>query len=207
MLVLHGFTTQNTLKALYTLEELGTPYRFRFVDLFKGEHRTPEFRQLTPVGKVPVLQDGDFTLFESGAICRYLGDTAQSPLYPSDSQARATIEQWMDFMSCHLGRWFNTLYFEQSIRAAAGLGEPNPAEVEQATKFVRKELSILNAALTDRDFLLGEQISIADLFSFAYVEQARPLNFSLAEWPQVDAWVARIDQREAIARAREQTRR
>ena len=64
---LHGFYTQNTLKTLYVLEELGVEFEFRFVDLAKGENRSQEFRALNPAGRVPVLEhDGQF-LFESGA--------------------------------------------------------------------------------------------------------------------------------------------
>ena len=80
---LHGFYTQNTLKTLYVLEELGVEFEFRFVDLAKGENRSQEFRALNPAGRVPVLEhDGQF-LFESGAIARYVASLEHSPLFPA----------------------------------------------------------------------------------------------------------------------------
>ena len=65
---LHGFFTQNSMKTLYVLEELGVDYEYVYVDLAKGENRTEQFRRMTPAGKVPVLEhDGEF-LFESAAM-------------------------------------------------------------------------------------------------------------------------------------------
>jgi hypothetical protein len=94
---LHGFFTQNSMKALYVLEELGVDYEFCFVDLAKGENRTDSFRRKTPAGRVPVLEhDGEF-LFESGAICRYVAGVEHSPLFPADKLERARVDQWMTY--------------------------------------------------------------------------------------------------------------
>ncbi|MGJ8669630.1 MAG: glutathione S-transferase family protein [Oceanococcus sp.] len=202
MLTLHGFRTQNSLKTLYTLEELGTTYEFRFVDLFKGEHKRPEFQKLNPVGKVPVLQTEDGNLFESGAICRYVANLSSSPLYPQGKFQRALVDQWMDFMSCHLGRWFNTLYFEQAIKATVGMGEPNQAAVDEATTFASQQLKMLDGHLQSKQYFLGEQLTIADLFAYAYIEQAAAVEFSLDEYPEVSRWLQSIAARESIARAK-----
>ena len=202
MLTLHGFRTQNSLKTLYTLEELGSPYEFRFVDLFKGEQRRPEFLQITPLGKVPVLQTEHGTLFESGAICRYAANLADSALYPQDKFQRALVDQWMDFMSCHLGRWFNTLFFERVIKTSIGLGEPDQKTIDEATRFADEQLKVLDAHLQGRAFLLGESLSIADLFAFAYIEQAHAVNFSLDAYPEVSRWLQSIASRDSVVRAK-----
>ena len=98
MFRLHGFFTQNTLKTLYVLEEIGAEYAFCYVDLTRGANRSDEFRGMTPVGKVPVLEhEGEF-LFESGAICRYAASVVKSPLYPADKMDRARVDQWMTFL-------------------------------------------------------------------------------------------------------------
>ncbi|MCH8250095.1 MAG: glutathione S-transferase family protein, partial [Proteobacteria bacterium] len=125
MFRLYGFFTQNSLKALYVLEESGVEFEFEFVNLAEGEQKTEEFSHKTPVGKVPVLEhDGEY-LFESGAICRYVANVTDSPLYPADKMQRARVDQWMDFFTCHLGRWFSTLYFEAVIKPKFNLGEPD----------------------------------------------------------------------------------
>ncbi len=201
MLKLHGFYTQNTMKTLYVLEELGCDYEFAFVDLFKGEHKSEAFSKLTPVGKAPVLQVGDESIFESGAICRYLANKEGSALYPEEFMARAKVDQWMDFFSCHLGRWINTLYFENIIKSKAGMGETDPKVCDEATNFALQQLAIIDGQLERTGYLTGGTLSIADFFAFAYVEQVGPLEFSLDDFPNVENWLGKLESRESIARA------
>ena len=200
---IHGFFTQNTMKTLYVAEELGIDYEFHFVDLLQGENRADSFLQLNPLGKVPVLEhDGEF-LWESGAICRYLANVENSALYPGDKLERARVDQWMDYFSCHLGRWLSTLYFEQIIKPKANLGEPGEAACEEAAKFATQQLKFLDAWLANSARLTGERLSIADLFAFAYLEQVHALGFSLESYPRVKAWLDRMEARPGIRRARE----
>ena len=153
MFRLYGFPTQNSMKTLYVLEESGLDFEFVLVDLEKGEHKSDSFRQKTPMGKVPLLEhDGEY-LFESGAICRYVGSVSNSPLYPADLLQRARVDQWLDFFSCHLGRWFSTLFFEQVIKPKYGLGDPNEASLEEATKFAHQQLGIFDGWLQGSDWL------------------------------------------------------
>ena len=202
MFRLYGFFTQNSLKALYVLEESGVEFEFDFVNLAEGEQKTEEFAQKTPVGKVPVLEhDGEY-LFESGAICRYVANATDSPLYPADKMQRARVDQWMDFFSCHLGRWFSTLYFEVVIKPKFNLGEPDIAGIEEAKTFATQQLSMLDVQLEKSDWLANDALSIADLFAFAYIEQHKTVDFSLDEFPNVQAWFERIESRESIANAR-----
>ena len=145
---LHGFFTQNTMKPLYVLEELGVDYEYRFVDLVKGENRSDEFQKMTPASKVPVLEhDGEF-LFESGPICRYVSSVEKSPLYPADKLQRARVDQWMTFFTCHPGRWLTTLYFEKIIKPAAKLGEPDADSCEQATSLLTSNWELWKTGLS-----------------------------------------------------------
>ncbi len=202
MFRLYGFYTQNSLKTLYVLEECGGEYEFEFVNLSKGEQRSDAFREKTPVGKVPVLEHEGETLFESGAICRYVANVTDSALYPADKMQRAQVDQWMDFFSCHLGRWLTKLYFEAVIKPNFDLGGPDESGIEEAKKFAAQQLRMLNRLLENTDWVANDSLSIADLFAFAYVEQCRAVDFSLAEYPNVQAWFERIESRDSIAKAR-----
>jgi glutathione S-transferase len=203
---LHGFYTQNTMKVLYVLEEVGVEFEYRFVDLMKGENRTDAFRAMTPVGKVPVLEhDGEF-LFESGAICRYVASEEHSPLLPADKLQRARVDQWMTFFTCHPGRWLNEIYFEQVIKPVAGMGETNIAACEKAAKFAHSQLKLVDRWLGSRDWLANDAFSIAEPFALGYMEQAHVVGFGLDEHPNVQAWLARLEERDATARARERVR-
>jgi glutathione S-transferase len=199
---LHGFFTQNTMKTIYVLEELGVDYEFAYVNLMKLENRTDEFLAMTPTGKVPVLEhDGEF-LFESGAICRYVASVEKSPLYPADKLQRARVDQWMTFFTCHPGRWLTTLYFEKVIKNAAGMGDPDESRCEEALKFAGQQLKIVERWLANTEWLANGALSIAEPFALAYLEQAKAVGFSLDELPCVQSWFARLEARESTARAR-----
>jgi glutathione S-transferase len=199
---LYGFFTQNSMKPLYVFEELGVDFQFHFVDLGKGEQTSESFRNITPVGKVPVLVHDGASLFESGAICRYVANVEQSDLYPQDKLERARVDQWLDFFTCHPGRWLTTLFFEKIIKPMAGLGETDDAACEEATRFAHLQLRIVDDQLGQSEWLANDALSIADLFAFAYVEQYRAIEFPLDDYPQIKAWFDRIEARPAVSRAR-----
>ena len=203
MLTLHGFKTQNTLKTLYVLEELGCDYDFVFVDLFRGEQKAEPFKSLTPVRKAPVLEVDDESIFESGAICRYLANVENSTLYPQDAMQRAKVDQWMDFFSCHLGRWVNAMYFEKLVKPVVGAGDPDEKTLEEASSFIEQQLPIVDRILDASIHLCGSSLTIADLFAFAYLEQLDALEYSLDDYPNVRRWMASIESRDAVSNARD----
>lgn len=203
MYKLHGFFTQNTMKVLYVLEELKIPYEFNFINLMKGDQRSESFKKLNPVGKTPVLQIGEDSLFESGAICRYLANEGSYALYPQDKLKRAKVDQWMDFCSCHLGRWLSALFFEMHIKERGNLGAPDPKAMDQAKNFIRQNLEITNSWLEKNQYFLGDELSIADFFALAYVEQVRPCQFSIEKYPHVARWVEAVESRPSVLKARE----
>ena len=198
-----GFKTQNTMKTLYVLEELGVEYDFKYVDLYKGENRQESFLKIAPMGKVPALQHDDEGIFESGAICRYVANIENSELYPADKLQRAKVDQWMDFFSCHLGRQINIICFEKVIKKEANMGSANELACEEALKFANKQLISIDRWLGESKFLAGEKISIADLCAFAYLEQTSKINFSLDEYSNVKKWLAEIEKLPSIRRARQ----
>ena len=202
MFRLYGFFTQNTMKTLYVLEAVGADYEYEFVNLGEREQRREQFLQMNPVGKVPVLEhDGEF-LFESGAICRYVANVLDSPLYPADKLQRARVDQWMDFFTCHLGRWFTSLFYENVIKPKFNLGDPDEDSVAEALKFANQQLGMLDELLANTDWLANDAMSIADLFAYAYVEQYRAINFSMDDYPNVLAWFNKIDALDSVAVAR-----
>jgi len=202
MFRLYGFPTQNSLKPLYVLAAVDCEYEFEFVDLSKGEHKREAFGEKTPIGKVPVLEHDGEHIFESGAICRYVASATESPLYPVDTLQRARVDQWMDFFSCHLGRYLSAMFFEKVIKRKFKLGEPNQESIEEATRFVNEQFAILNNHLENSDWLANDTLSIADLFAFAYVEQHRAIDFSLQDFPNAQAWFERVAALESIANAK-----
>ncbi len=199
---LHGFFTQNSMKPIYVLDELGVDWEFSFIDLAKGEQMSERFREMTPAGRVPVLEhDGQF-LFESGAICRYVASVEKSPLFPADKFERARVDQWMTWFTCHPGRWLTTLFFEKIIKPAANLGQTNEETCEQAMKFAHQQVKVVNDWLEGREWLANDVFSIAEPFALAYLEQSGAVGFPLGDYPRLQNWFTRVEGRDAIARSR-----
>jgi glutathione S-transferase len=199
---LHGFFTQNSMKPLYVLEALGVKFEFVFVNLAIGENRGDAFRAMTPVGKVPVLEHDGRYLFESGAICRYVASEEKSPLFPADKMERARVDQWMTYFTCHPGRWLTTIFFERVIKPKANMGSTDEARCERAARFVHEQFAVLEDWLTGNTWLANDAFSIADAFALAYVEQARPIDFPLGDYPRIQAWYDRLEALDSTSRAR-----
>jgi glutathione S-transferase len=206
MYEIHGIQSSfNTTKVVYVAEMLGIQYKYTEIDLSKNEQKTPEHLRRHPFGRAPTLTiDGDH-LFESGAICRYLASVSASEMYPTDAFARGEVDQWMDFFSVHLGRWLSTLLFERVVRSKFGFGEKNVALEKEALDLAEKQMQSLNSHLDGRPFLTGDNVTIADIFAFAYVETTEMIGFSLDSYPHVKAWYEKSKSAEPIARAKART--
>src|SRR4028119_1947768 len=101
MLKLYGGARSRASIVQWYLEELGEPYEFILLDMQSGEHQQPEFLAINPIGKVPAIVDGDFKLWESGAILVYLADKYGK--LPAALEAKSTIIQWILFANATLG--------------------------------------------------------------------------------------------------------
>src|SRR4051812_20217541 len=107
MIKVFGFNTQNIQKVLLTAEELKINYEFVPLRPTKQEHKTSEHLKRHPLGKIPALEHDGRTMFESNAICRYLASFQPSSLYPQNAWERGQIDQWVDYVTHHVGRWIN----------------------------------------------------------------------------------------------------
>ena len=139
MLHLWGATTSRTLRAAWALHELSLDYVAHPILPRTGETKTPEFTRLNPRQKIPVLQDGDFTIAESPAIIAYLSDTYgtdDNRLIPLDPRLRATWLEWC-FPHRHGARRDKTLRHAPPPRAEARLRRRDRVAVESASQYFR----------------------------------------------------------------------
>jgi glutathione S-transferase len=185
--------TLNPRKACAVAKYLNAPVEFVHVDLGKGENRTPEFLALNPNGKVPVLETGGGSLWEANAIMCYLARVAGSDLWPDDDR-QIEVMRWLSWDSQHFTRHGGALYFEHVIRPALGMGDPDPAVVEEATGFFKRFAAVLNDHLSGRAHLVGDALTVADFavaVTLPYAERAR---IPLAEFPEIERWHARLSE-------------
>jgi len=184
--------TMNPRKACAVAKYLGSPVEYIRVDLSKREHMQPAFLAENPNGKVPLLVDGDLRLWESTAIMAHLAVKAGSDLWPSEATQQVEVLRWLSWDISHFSRHGGSLYFEHHIKPYLGLGEPNPAAVEEATKFYKRFAAVLDAHLADRTYLVGEHLTIADFGVATLLPWAKESHLPLEGFDNIARWHGRM---------------
>jgi glutathione S-transferase len=164
-LVLWGVSTSRTLRALWALHELSLPYASRRIQPRTGETQTAEFTRISPRQKIPVLQDGDFTIAESPAIVAYLSETygtADNRLVPDDRRLRAEWLDWCFHIAMELDA--TSLYVMRRHGALGHIYGEAPVAVESASRYFETQLRHTVRTLGDgRPFLVGGRFTSADM--------------------------------------------
>ncbi|MGE7991738.1 glutathione S-transferase family protein [Pseudomonas sp. NPDC089554] len=189
---IHGDLGSGSLRRVTTAAKImGIDFERINVDLFKGESHTPEFLKLNPHGLTPVLQEGETVLWESSAINIYLAEKTNSPLLGKTAKERSEVLQWM-FWSGEQWRVFFVLLFDERVGARA-MGKPqNTAVVDLALSKIRTAAQVLDAHLADRQFMVGDELTLADIdiaAPFSQIDRSRP---PLDEFPNLYAWHQRL---------------
>lgn len=185
----------NALRVRAVADELGIDLDIVEVDLRNGENKSEAFLALNPNGKLPVLVDGDFVLWESRAIIGYLaGLKPGSGLYPTDAKSRAIVDQWMYWQAVHLGPAIQKVVFERLFKPKFGMGDPDEAAVAAGLKEVAQLLPVLEADLANKDWVAGD-LSIADFAMGSIFVYRAGAGISLEAEPHISAWLARLEAR------------
>lgn len=189
MIQLHCFgESGNSYKAALTLELAGLEWEPVFVDYFDGEMRSPEFRSLNPMGEVPVMVEGDLVLSQSGVIQDYI--SSKTGKFGGRSAAeRREILRWVFWDNNKMSSQAGPLRFMMNFVPPER--RPEPVIAWLAGRF-RSALEVLESALRGRNWLVGEQPTIADLACCGYLFYTEPFHFDRADWPAIDAWLGRI---------------
>lgn len=135
---------------------------------FKYEQVPPHgdvINTLNPFGRIPALRDGDFVLFETPAICRYLDRSLPGPkLIPADARAEAVVEQWISATSFYLYDSMIRRFVIPYVFPSGPDGKPDRSVIDAALPDVREHLGILDRAYGARNWLAGDSMTLADLF-------------------------------------------
>lgn len=189
-------SSSNVQKVLWTLGELDLPFTRECVGGSFGGNRDPDFLQMNPNGLVPVIQDGDVTMFESNAIIRYLAWRYRAGLLrPDEPRLLAATEQWMEWQHHHIA--FNvSVIFMNQVRLPPE--KRNAAAVEQARKALDEALAIADKHLAQHDWFAGEQFTYGDIVMGVFLWRYLGMGNSLANAPHVEEWFDAIKNREAF---------
>lgn len=184
-------------RACAVAKYLQSPVQFVYLDMAKGEHRTPAYLAINPNGKVPTLTDGDYALWEADAIMCYLAERANSDLWPRDRKGQIEIQRWLSWNLQHFNLHAGTLYFEHIIKARFGLGDPDTATVKEARDQFRRFAAILDDHLDGRRWLVGDALSVADFAVATALPDAEHARIPLDEFPHIRQWHDRLGEFEA----------
>ena len=186
---LYEFAPTRSIRARWTLQELGVDFEAVAIDLVAGENRKPEFLALNPAGKVPVLVDGDLVLTESATIVWYLAEKyADRGLLPADLAQRAQVHRWLLFAVTEL---------EQPLWRIARHGflyppeKRSPADIALAGEDFRPMGAVVEEHLRDREFVVGECFSVADILLACTLDWAGEESL-LGEMPRSRAYMERM---------------
>ncbi len=161
-----------TRRVLTALAEKQAKYDLGVIDFAKGEHKHAENLARQPFGKIPSLTDGDFTLFESRAMIRYIDETvAGHPLTPKDPKGRALMEQWISVEADYFNPAIATIVGQEIFNKMMG-GTTDVAKVADATKALTTVLPVLDKHLAKGPHFLGDQFTLADICYMPYTEYA-----------------------------------
>lgn len=200
MIDLYLAGTANGLRASIALEETGLPYRAHKIDLTKGEQRSPEFLARNPAGLIPVLVDSEgpggkpFTLSQSGAIVLYAAEKSGKYL-PKDAALRALAMQWMFQAASDIAGTSNAV-FHNELRVP----EKSSANLDYFKKRLVDFFAVCDRQLADKEFLIGSELSVADLMMYPNFAARKAMLDQLGGLPHLQRWGAAMAARPGVAR-------
>lgn len=189
-------TSVNVQKVMWAAAELDLPHERIDAGGPFGQVDTPEFAALNPNRLVPVIDDAGFVLWESDAVVRYLAEAhGRGRLAPEGRHAFARADQWMTWASTSLYGDVIGVCFVQFVRVTAE--NRNHALIDAAVSRIHQRLAILDKHLADRHFILGDQLTMADIGVGALMYRYFNMDITRSRAAHVEAWYQRLTSRRA----------
>lgn len=183
--------TLNPRKACAAARYLNADVEFVRIDLGSGEQRRPEFLALNPNGKVPVLQTGTRTLWEANAIMCQLSDDVGSDFWPHDER-QIDVLRWLSWDASHFTQHGAILWFENEVKPLLG-SVADEKIVTEAETSLRHHARVLDEHLSDREFVVGGRISVADFALAAALPYAKTSRIPLHDFAHIRRWHDRLN--------------
>ena len=197
MLTIYGSPKSSAGRCFWCLEEAGVQYQTKSIDFRAGEHKSEAFLKINPNGKVPALTDGDFTIWESVAINNYIADAYKPDLLGNTPQERGLVSQWNIWSVADLQVPMISAFIQLVF-----VPEPNrdTEVIAKAFEKIPPMLDSLEAELADKEYLVGNRFTLADLNTEFVVGICDDIKFDLSAYSNINQWRDRIANREATQR-------
>lgn len=196
---IHHAPNSRSVRALWLFNELDLPYELEIYPLGDKSMRTPEYLKVHPLGRVPALEDGDVTIFESGAIVQYvLEKYGDGTMVPAPGSIDYPIYlQWLHYAEGMIMPQINIIVVETIFLPEE---RRNQINVDRATKLLTRMLTAVDMHLQDRDFLAGE-FSGADIMTGHACIVSGRLGADISDKPNIAAYIDRLEARPALQKA------
>ena len=197
MTTLYGSPRTSAGRCVWTMEESGIKYDLKSVDMRNKEHKSPEFLKLNPNGKVPALTDGDVILFESMAINFYLAETYKKELLGVTPGGRGSVHQWSFWAAAELQPILIDIFIQKVFVPEANR---DLSLIENRLNQLPALFQILDTALINKKYLIGDQFTLADINTASVAMIAIPAGFDLKPYVHIQRWMGLISERPAYQR-------
>src|SRR3977135_4281399 len=195
---IYGIARTRAFRVLWVAEELGLPYEHIPMEIGQAGAHKPEYLAINPNGRLPAIDDEGFALWESLAITLYLAKKhATGGLYPATLEGEAKAWQWSLWSVQEVDRGVN-IWSLHAVRLPPA--DRDPQRLAEALKVVEAPFRVLDGALADRPYLLGNDFTVADLNVSAVISRA--IDMDLSATPRLGDWLKRCLERPAARAAR-----
>lgn len=196
MITLYGAMASRAHRTVWMLKELGLPFEHVPVSFTDGTTRKPEFLAINPNGRVPVLDDDGFVIYESMAINLYLAKKYGGQLAPRTLHEEALATQWSFWVVTEVEK---PLLFASANTRLFAEGARNAEQARMAIDKLDRPMRVLDAHLARQPWVLGDHFTVADLNIATVMDLAPQCGISLVDWPRVQAWHERCLARPAAS--------
>ena len=195
MINIYGSPRSSSGRCFWCLEEIGEIYDAKPLNFKEKEHKSPAYLKINPNGKAPTLTDDDFVIWESIAINFYLAETYKPELLGLDNKQHGLVQQWSLWGIAELQppiiNTFIQLIFVPEERRDNGI-------IEKAMAKIPGLLKVLNDALEGKNYLVGNDFTLADLNVASIATLCSEIKFDLTSYKNIQAWLTQISERPAF---------
>ncbi len=189
--VANGSTNSRKVQAV--VDHLGITVETIYLDYMKGDLKSPAYLKINPTGKVPAFEENGFALWESNAINKYLcGKRPGNALYPADPRVQADIDRWLSWEIAHFNDQLGILAFQTVLKPNVFGQQPDDHLVAWSMHMLRGHADVLERHLDGRNFMVGDDITIAD-YAIIHLESMKDMTpFDWSPYPNINAYFDRM---------------
>lgn len=188
----HWPMSHNARKARALARHLGVAVEEKALSMLDKEHKTDGFLAINPMGQVPAVKDGEFTVWEANAVLIYLAAQSPNDLLGQSAQEWGHITQWMTWQSVELSSVVVTLHLENYFKRVRGV-DADAAKRDAALEKLHALLKVLDDTLDGKEHLVGGRLTVADFAVAGDFTHAKNAHFPVLDYPNVARWLAGVE--------------